>query len=143
METKDVKTAKSVRFNGHSSSGGHTVQGISKNTASPKFTRVDHSRWHNSDGILGDNNMPYQFQEYPKHVYPDPEKPKHYVVVNNAEQESAALGNKEIIDDEVERKRLLAVAEVKKVPVDKRWGPAKLTKAIEDAGFDPTLDPFK
>lgn len=87
--------------------------------------------------------MTYQFQEYPKHVYPNADKPKHFVVVNSAEEESVAMGNEEIIDDEVERKRLLAVAHVKKVPVDKRWGPAKLTKAIEDAGFDPTLDPFK
>ncbi len=86
--------------------------------------------------------MTYQFCEYPKHVYPDPEKPKNFVVVNSAEEESLALGNEEIINDDDERKRLLAVAHVKKVPVDKRWGPAKLTKSIEEAGFDPTLNPF-
>jgi hypothetical protein len=87
--------------------------------------------------------MAYQFQEYPKHVYPNPDKPKYCIVVYDADQERAALGHEEVIDDEVERKRLLAVASVKKVAVDKRWGPAKLSKAIEDAGFDPTLDPFK
>ena len=87
--------------------------------------------------------MTYQYQEYPKHVYPDPHKPKHSVIVRNHDEERAAMGHEEIIDDEVEHKRLLAVAHVKKIKVDKRWGPAKLTKAIEDAGFDPTLDPFK
>jgi len=87
--------------------------------------------------------MAYQFQEYPKAVYPDHTKPKHYVIVHNADEERTVLGNEEVIDEEAERKRLLAVADVKKVAVDKRWGPARLAKAIEDAGFDPTLDPFK
>lgn len=133
------KTARSVRSNGHSSSGGHTVQGASKS----KFSRVDHIRWNNSDGLPGDNQMTTQYQEYPKHLYLDPKNPKLYVVVKDVNEENQALGNEEIIDEEEERKRLLAIAVVKKLPVDKRWGPAKLTKAIEDAGFDPTLNPFK
>ena len=87
--------------------------------------------------------MPYQFYEYPNHVYPHPDKPKHYVLVNNAEEEREALGGEEVISEEDERTRLLTLASVNKVPVDKRWGPAKITKAIEDAGFDPTANPFE
>ena len=86
--------------------------------------------------------MSYQYVEYPKHVYPHPDNPKHFVVVRSAEEERLALGHEEIPDEDAEHKRLLAVASVKNLKVDKRWGPAKLTKAIEDAGFDPTLDPF-
>ena len=87
--------------------------------------------------------MTYQYQEYPKHIYNDPKNPKAFIVVRSADEEHKALKNEEIIDEDVERKRLLAIAAVKILQVDKRWGPAKLTKAIEDAGFDPTLDPFK
>lgn len=87
--------------------------------------------------------MKSQYQEYPKCIYNDPENPKIYVIVNSAKEEQQVLGGEEVIDEDEERVRLLAVASVKKVAVDKRWGPAKLTKAIEAAGFDPTLDPFK
>ena len=87
--------------------------------------------------------MAYQFFEYPKHVYPHADRPKHYVVVNSPEEEREALGGEEVVNDEDERHRLLTVASVNKVPVDKRWGPAKITKAIEDAGFDPTANPFE
>lgn len=87
--------------------------------------------------------MPYQYQEYPKHIYNDPKNPKGYVLVNSAEEEQVALGGEEVINEEDERTRLLTLASVNKVPVDKRWGPAKITKAIEDAGFDPTANPFE
>lgn len=87
--------------------------------------------------------MPYQYQEYPKHVYPTPGNHKHYVVVNSAEEEHAAVGGEEVVNDEDERHRLLTVASVNKVVVDKRWGPAKIIKAIEAAGFDPTANPFE
>lgn len=144
MGTKDDnKTARSVRSNGHTSSGGHTIRSTSKSTLNPKFSRVDHIRWTNSDGLPGDNSMSSQYQEYPKNLYLDPKNPRNYTVVRTPEEENLALGNEEIIDEEIERKRLLAVANVNNVPVDKRWGPAKLARAIEDAGFDPTLDPFK
>lgn len=84
--------------------------------------------------------MTYQYQEYPKLIYSDD---KNYTVVYDANQEQQLLGGEEIIDEEDERIRLFAVAKIKNVQVDKRWGPAKLTKAIEDAGFDPTLNPFE
>jgi len=140
MSKDEEKTARSVRSNGHPASGGHakTSPAITRQTA---FSRINRTQW-DVPTSAGDN-MPYQFYEYPKHVYPHPDKPKHYVVVNSAEEEKLALGGEEIISDEDERHRLLTVASVNKVPVDKRWGPAKITKAIEDAGFDPTLNPFE
>lgn len=135
------KTARVVRNNGHPASGGHskTSPAITRQTA---FSRINRNRWDTPDTISGDN-MSFQYQEYPKHIYTDLSMPKSYVVVNSADEEQRVLGGKEIINDEAERHRLLTVAEVNKVIIDKRWGPGKITKAIEDAGFDPTLDPFK
>lgn len=141
-------TRGSVRANGHVTSGGHAVgkannarSTVRQNNASA-YSRANRPRWDVTDGYSGDN-MSYQYQEYPKHVYPDPENIKSYVIVNDANEEQQVLGGEEVIDEEDERERLLAVASVKKVPVDKRWGPAKLSKAIETAGFDPTLNPFE
>ena len=143
MSSKDDdETAKSVRSNGHPSSGGHaktTPPAVRQATA---FSRINRSRWDMPNTTSGDD-MPYQFYEYPKHVYPHADRPKHYVLVNNAEEEREALGGEEVISEEDERTRLLTLASVNKVPVDKRWGPAKITKAIEDAGFDPTANPFE
>lgn len=140
-EVKGARGLKaSVRTNGHAASGGHSSRATVKQNSA--LSRVNRTRWDISDGITGDY-MPNPYQEYPKHIYPDADKPKHYIVVNDAEQERQALGGEEVISEEAERSRLLAVASVNKVQVDKRWGPAKLTKAIESAGFDPTLDPFK
>lgn len=150
MSEETVKGSRglkgSVRSNGHSSSGGHSATKTATNRGAIKqnsaLSRINRSRWDWSDGNNGDSAIS-QYQEYPKHVYNNPDKPKHYVVVNSASEEAQVLGGEEVIDDEVERVRLLAVAQVKNVKVDKRWGPAKLTKAIEDAGFDPTLNPFE
>lgn len=145
-EIKSGKTAQSVRSNGHASSGGHADRSTTASKVAVRqvsaLSRVNRIRWDVTDGITG-GDMPYQYQEYPKHIYPDPTKPKHFVCVNDCNEERLALGGEEIIDDEHERHRLLTVASVNKIPVDKRWGPAKLTKAIEDAGSDPTLNPFK
>jgi len=105
-------------------------------------SRANRSRWDNSPGSAG-VEMQYQYQEYPKHLYLDPKNPKAFTVVNDADQERLALGGEEVINEEDERNRLLTLASVNSVQVDKRWGPAKLTKAIEDAGVDPTANPFK
>lgn len=87
--------------------------------------------------------MPFQYQEYPKHIYNNPLNPRDYVLVNDVHEERLALGGEEVINEEAERHRLLTVASINKVAIDKRWGPAKITKAIEDAGFDPTANPFE
>lgn len=86
--------------------------------------------------------MPNQFQEYPKHVYPDPDDRKKYVVVNSEEEEHLALKGTPIVRDEDERKRLLAVAEVNDLQVDGRWSIGRMKKVIADAGFDPEANPF-
>jgi|GEM_PF-4674420 len=81
----------------------------------------------------------YEFREFPKFVTPDGGEP---VLVQNAEEEAEALKTGEApIREEDERKRLIILAEVKGVQIDKRWSAARMTKTIEDAGFDPTLDP--
>lgn len=85
--------------------------------------------------------MSNPYQEYPKHIYPDPERPTHYVVVRSEEEEAQAMGGEAIVRDEDERKRLLAVGEVKGVQIDGRWSVARMRKAVTDAGHDPDLDP--
>lgn len=141
---KGSKTARSVRGNGHTTSGGHsfkaTARGILKQNSA--LSRVNRTRWDWSDGSPGDS-MTFQYQEYPKYVYNDPHNSRSFVIVNSVDEERLAVGGEEIIREEDERDRLLALASVSGVQVDKRWGPAKITKAIEDAGFDPTSNPFE
>lgn len=90
----------------------------------------------------------YEFCEYPKMVYPNGMKPNGTgqtpagVLVNDAEEEATAMAGAKIVREEDERVRLLKVAEVKGVTVDKRWGNEKLVSAITAAGHDATLDPF-
>jgi hypothetical protein len=84
----------------------------------------------------------YQYFEYPKHVYPDPERPKHYVVVNSEAEEELAMAGSAVVRDEDERKRLMALAEVKGVNVDGRWSLHRMKKTLSEAGHDPEADPF-
>lgn len=130
----------SVRSNGHVSSGGHNGRAARTAKQNSAYSRANRPRWDVSDGNPTGGEMVSQYQEYPKLIYTDD---KNYIVVQDANQERQVLGGEEIIDEEDERIRLFAVAKVKGVQVDKRWGPAKLTKAIEEAGFDPTLNPFE
>ena len=140
------KTASAVKNGGHASSGGkagsHNIsQGRSKNSTVAKLWRVNKDQW-NTNNISG-GLMPTSWQEYPKHVYPDQDNLKNYVQVNNEEEERAALGGITIVREEDEHERLVTLAGVKGVQVDKRWGLPKLTKAIEDAGHDSSVNPFK
>lgn len=86
--------------------------------------------------------MPYSYQEYPKHVYPNPDDRKAFVVVNSEAEETEAMGGKKIVREEDEKRRLIALAEVKGVKVDRRWSAEKMVHAITEAGFDASLDPF-
>lgn len=82
----------------------------------------------------------YEFQEYPKHVYPNgPDKP--YVEVRSAEEEAEAMRSGTVVREEEEHERLVVVATIKGVKIDKRWGVKRLRDAISEAGFDPDLDP--
>lgn len=84
--------------------------------------------------------MAYVYQEYPKWVHPEGKPP---LIVRDADEEATAMGGDPVVREADERKRLLAVAEVKGVKVDRRWSLDNLKAAIIGAGFDPTLDPFK
>jgi hypothetical protein len=90
----------------------------------------------------------YEFTEYPKMVYPGGMKSNGLgqtepgVIVNDADEEAIAMAGHAVVREEDERARLLKVAEVKGVTVDKRWGVDRLTAAIKDAGFDAAMDPF-
>lgn len=93
----------------------------------------------------------YEYREYPKMVYPkgidakdDKGKPIPGIVVNNDEEEARVMNTgTPPVREADEIVRLTTLADVKGVQIDKRWGVAKLTAAIEAAGEDPTLDPFK
>jgi ribosomal protein L15 len=137
-------TAKAVSRGGHPSSGGHfgkATPGRALRQNNNPMSRLNRSRWDYDPGSNG-GEMPYQFQEYPKHVYPNPHKLKEYVVVNSEDEERLALRGEEIVREDEERKRLVTLAEVNHVQVDKRWGIHKLTKALDDAGFDSSANPF-
>jgi hypothetical protein len=95
----------------------------------------------------------YEFVEYPKMVYPGSSdgKPKTNgkgqsepgVLVNNAAEEAEVMATGAApVRDEDEQARLQTLCEINGVQFDKRWGAAKLTKALTEAGHDPTADPF-
>lgn len=134
------RTRAAIRSVGHTASGGHASRSQSASRLSP-YAKINRNMWEGADPLSG-GIMPNEFQEYPKHVYPDLSEPKKYVVVHSEEQEHAALGGQPVVQEDDERKRLLALAEVKDVKIDKRWSIPKMAKAIDDAGFDSTLNPF-
>ena len=81
----------------------------------------------------------YQWQEYPKHVTVE----GRLFVCNNQAEEDQARATGSIVREADERKRLVALAEVKGVQVDKRWSLDRIAKVLTDNGYDATLDPFK
>lgn len=83
---------------------------------------------------------PYEFQEYPKHVYPNGSAGD-YVEVRSAEEEAKVMAGGSFVREDEEHDRLVQVATIKGVKVDKRWGNDRLRKEISAAGFDPDLDP--
>lgn len=85
----------------------------------------------------------FEYQEYPKLIYNDPANPSAFVKVNNEDEEAAVLAGGRVLREEDERGRLVALAEVKGVQIDKRWKPERIAAAIKDAGHDPQADPFK
>lgn len=95
---------------------------------------------------------PYEFAEYPMMVYPnseDPLKPTYVngvpqegVTVNDEDELAEALAGRKIVRETDEKERLIALAEVDGVTVDKRWSVKRMAETIEAAGFDPTANPF-
>lgn len=134
-----AKTSRAMSATTHSASGGHTKGPGHRPGSRNQITRVP--LWDNApDGDCGTPMSGYQ--EYPKHIYPDAENPRHYVVVNSEAEEEALMQTGAVVRDADEKRRLCAVGEVKGVPIDKRWSAERMTKAIEDAGHDAALDPF-
>jgi hypothetical protein len=95
----------------------------------------------------------HEFSEYPKMVYPKSEDGKtptyngrgqaeDGIIVNDEAEEAAVMAtSKPPVREDEEIARLQKVCETKGVKYDRRWGVKKLTSAVEDAGFDPALDP--
>lgn len=75
----------------------------------------------------------YEFREYPKWV--------EGVIVNDEDEEARVLDGKKLLREPDERVRMLAICDVKKIIIDKRWGLDKIRKAIIAAGEDPEFDP--
>jgi hypothetical protein len=90
------------------------------------------------------------FQEYPKHVYPDSPTGKYEdsesrkgVLVLNAEEEEAAMAGQAVVRDDEIRRRMMKIVEMNALTVDGRWGLARIAEAIRAAGLDPDLNPFE
>lgn len=140
---KGARSAAQVRSVSHAASGGHN---LGKGTpARNQIIQARQLAWNiteDDDEDEGDPMAAYAYVEYPKHVYPWPDEPKRFVQVNNADEEVTALAQGTIVREEDERKRLVALAEVKGVQVDGRWGLGRMEKALSDAGHDHTANPF-
>lgn len=138
---RTAKTMQSVRSLGHGASGGHNTGAGRVPGNRSALSRTNRPLWDldDPDYQSGGDMADYQFCEYPKHVTVHGK----LHVCQNAEEEETARAGETIVRDEEERKRLVALAEVKGVQVDKRWGLPKIAKAIEDAGHDPALNPFE
>jgi hypothetical protein len=83
----------------------------------------------------------YEYHEFPKWVKHPVDGKLH--LVHDEREEGTILAAKPLIRDEDERARLIKVAEIKGVTVDKRWNAEKLSRAITDAGFDAALNPYE
>lgn len=138
-EVKGRAAARSVRTVGHAASGGH-----SKTLTIQNRWRREPGDPHNHGGRVSD------WQEYPMMIYPDSPDGSHAqsksrkgVIVNSEAERDTLLGGQALLREPEERTRLIKVAEVKGVQIDKRWGLDRITAAIVDAGFDPDLNPFE
>ena len=115
---------------GHATSGGHVI-------ASKTLAGQNHI-YHVFDDPDPEDDMAYEYQEYPKHVTVNGT----LHVCNSLEEEEAVTAGGEIVREADERKRLVALAGVNGVQVDGRWSVERLSNAITDAGFDATANPF-
>lgn len=89
----------------------------------------------------------YQYQEYPKMVYPNGisdkrGKPMKGVLVRDESEERTALGGEAVVREEDERTRLVKLCEVNGVQFDKRWGVERLKGVLDGAGHDSSKNPF-
>lgn len=80
---------------------------------------------------------PYEFREFPKAVSKDGKQ----IIVNDAEEEAAVTGGGALVRGEDERARLVKLAEVSGVQIDKRWGLDRIRSCLTAQGVDHTTDP--
>ena len=80
------------------------------------------------------------FHEFPKFIRSENGRD---LIAQDAEEEALMRAGEPVVREVDEKARLMKVAEVKDVKVDGRWTVEKMTKAITDAGFDATLNPFE
>lgn len=153
LGSRGSAAARTARLVGHGSSGGHAPATRSVAAAARQALRqppLDFDHRHHP--VQQQRARPVEYAEYPKAVYPgakdpsrpydDKGKPLPFVRVNNREEEDLVMGGDPIVREDDERKRLIKVAEVKGVRIDKRWNSDNLRAAIIGAGFDAELNPF-
>lgn len=129
-----AKTARSMRSLGHGTSGGHHPS-VARPGSRNQITRKP--SWADDDG--DDMSASYVYEEYPKHVTVEGK----LFVCNNQAEEDQARATGSLVKEADERKRLIALAEVKGVQIDRRWALDRIAKALTDAGYDASMDPFK
>lgn len=131
------KVAAAVRSVGHGASGGHNRGAGRVPAPRSAFSHMHQKNW--DDTPRGGDVSDYVFHEFPKHVTIDGK----LFVCNSEAEEDAARCTGQVVRDEDERKRLMALAGIKNVQVDGRWSVAKMSKAIADANHDPSANPFE
>jgi hypothetical protein len=145
------RTRVSVKANSHSKGGGHVVNARPVGKAPPSrsaLAAINRKLWDHDDPADGGGTVEYQYQSYPKHVYPwgqegDPRKWR-WVHVNNEAEEAEAMAQGSVSEnDDAKRERFLAIGKVKDLKLDGRWALDKMEAAIIAAGHDPKLDPSK
>lgn len=120
--SRSAKTSQAIKTVGHGASGGHNP--ILRATAVGNRANWSHDSHHHSHR----SSMDYQYQEYPKWVYPEGKPP---VIVNGLEEEAAVMAGSETD----ERSRLLTLATDNGVSVDRRWKLERIAQALADAGI--------
>lgn len=127
---RNPKTARAIRILGHAAAGGHAHRG--KQT----------DAWdEDDDEAETGGDMP--FYEYPKHLHLWDDEPARFIQVENAGEEAEAREKFAVVRPGEDRKRLLAIAEVRGLKVDGRWALDKIEAAIVASGGDPNADPTK
>lgn len=123
-------TLRAIKSVGHPASGGHSPR-VQRAIAAGNWTVID-------DPDDGEDDVAYDYQEYPKFVTREDDET---MIVRSEDEELTFLSGSKVVRDADERARLIKVAAVKGVTIDKRWALPKIIKAISGAGFDPALDP--
>jgi hypothetical protein len=83
------------------------------------------------------NVQPYEFREFPKHVTVN----GIVHTCNDADEEACAREKGGLVREEDERERMMTLAEMHGLKIDRRWKLDRISDAIRNAGYDPDHDP--